>query len=346
MPTLSSIPRIRSLLILLSFSIGFLVGISLFSINHSDVTKIPTVITQQKEPSVIDSDETHLAPNSCSTPLILTFIILSSPVGNGAPRRAAIRRTWLQLYRSLTDVKIIAKFVLGTKQLDRKSSQELLQESSIYKDMILFDDFEDTYNTLSSKVLRSFMWAHSNHDFDYLIKVDDDSFVQMDRFVGALRDMKCPSLLYWGYFNGRGSPDYSGKWAEKQWTLCPHFLPYAMGGGYVLSWKIVDLIASFNHSLAVYKNEDVTVGAWLAPFCVSRVHDIRFNTEGHTHGCNNNYVITHKEKAATFVHKLKSISHNKTLCKIEREVKPAYLYDWDVPPPLCCKREYGLPVPK
>uniref|UniRef100_A0A1X7VKE1 Hexosyltransferase n=2 Tax=Amphimedon queenslandica TaxID=400682 RepID=A0A1X7VKE1_AMPQE len=346
MPTLVSVPRVRSITLLLAFSFGFLVGLSLFSMRYVTVNSAQVVTKQDLSLSRLPATSADNKETVCNTPLKLTFIILSSPFGTGAPRRAAIRRTWLNLYNGLTGVKIVAKFVIGIRGLAKENLAVMMDESSTYKDMLLFDNFQDIYDNLSLKVLYSFIWAHGDHDFDYLIKVDDDSFVQLDRFVTALKNMNCPKLLYWGYFNGRGFPNYAGKWAEKQWTLCPHFLPYAMGGGYVLSWKLIDLITSINDSLAVYKNEDVTVGAWLAPFRVHRVHDIRFNTEGHSHGCNNNYIITHKEKAVTFIQKLKSVSTNRTLCQVEREVKPAYLYNWQVPPPLCCKREYGIPIPK
>lgn len=239
----------------------------------------------------------------------------------------------------------MSKFIIGTKGLSHVRYNELMLELEQSKDLIYFHDFDDNYNNLTLKLLLSLVWAHGNHHFDYLIKCDDDTFVQLDRLVTSLHRMDCPELLYWGYFNGRGYPHSSGKWVEREWFLCPHFIPYAMGGGYVLSWQLVDLIARFSHTWSMYKNEDVTVGTWMSPFRAHRYHDIRFNTEGHSHGCNNNYIITHKEKAATFIQKKKSLTSNGTLCKIEREVRPSYLYNWSVSPPLCCDRKYGIPVP-
>lgn len=34
----------------------------------------------------------------------------------------------------------------------------------------------------------------------------------------------------------------NGKWQEKDWFLCDNYLPYALGGGYVISRSIVDYV--------------------------------------------------------------------------------------------------------
>uniref|UniRef100_A0A914RJR2 Hexosyltransferase n=1 Tax=Parascaris equorum TaxID=6256 RepID=A0A914RJR2_PAREQ len=43
------------------------------------------------------------------------------------------------------------------------------------------------------------------------------------------------------------------------------------------------------------RSEDVSVGAWLAGLDVRYVHDPRFDTEFRSRGCNNEYIITHKQ---------------------------------------------------
>jgi galactosylxylosylprotein 3-beta-galactosyltransferase len=49
--------------------------------------------------------------------------------------------------------------------------------------------------------------------------------------------------LYWGYFDGRARAFSKGKWQEKDWFLCDTYLPYALGGGYVISESIVSFLA-------------------------------------------------------------------------------------------------------
>lgn len=47
--------------------------------------------------------------------------------------------------------------------------------------------------------------------------------------------------------------------------------------------------------MLVFRNEDVSIGAWLAGLSVQYVHDPRFDTEFRSRGCNNQYIVTHKQ---------------------------------------------------
>ncbi len=82
---------------------------------------------------------------------------------------------------------------------------------------------------------------------------------------------------------------------EKRWILCDRYLPYALGGGYVISHDLVTFVSKNSDILQLYSNEDVSLGVWLAPLILNRVHDIRFDTEFESRGCSNNYFITHKQ---------------------------------------------------
>jgi galactosylxylosylprotein 3-beta-galactosyltransferase len=50
-----------------------------------------------------------------------------------------------------------------------------------------------------------------------------------------LKNSNYPKGLYWGFFDGRAPVQIQGKWAEKDYKICDRYLPYALGGGYVLS---------------------------------------------------------------------------------------------------------------
>ncbi len=65
----------------------------------------------------------------------------------------------------------------------------------------------------------------------------------------------------------------------QSWALCDLYLPYATGGGYLLGSQLVAYLAENAHHLTRFFNEDVSVGAWLAPLNITRVHDTRFDTE-------------------------------------------------------------------
>ena len=354
MVLLSSPPRLGVLLAIFSFGAGLFLGVWLLSNAPHKVEVIdehdesPRVVPLPSQDSlaytVLDNTLPGEDEPGCPDVLKLTFAILSSPYD--ATRRAAIRRSWLQLYQHTPGVKVVTKFVIGLKGLAAGKAAELNKESSMYHDMLLLQDFADSYYNLTMKVLISLLWTHQNTEYDYVTKCDDDSWVQIDRFVAALRRMDCPSRLYWGYFVGRSIPDTAGKWAEKNWFLCSTYVPYAMGGGYVLSHKMVDLLSKNSHLLRHYNNEDVSMGAWMAPYRVRRVHDVRFNTAGNTHGCDSNYIISHKERVDTFLDKRKSMLTNGTLCPRKREIRPSFIYNWNTDPPNCCNQSKGIFIPR
>ena len=70
-----------------------------------------------------------------------------------------------------------------------------------------------------------------------------------------------------------------GKWAEADWFVCDRYVPYAVGGGYVLSADLVRYLNANADLLQRYRSEDVSLGLWLAPLRIHRVHDPRFDTE-------------------------------------------------------------------
>ena len=113
-------------------------------------------------------------------------------------------------------------------------------------------------------------------NFSYLLKCDADSFVRLDRLAKELSKRPSTKDFYWGNIVTEAVPRKAGKWAEHNWFLCDHYLPYAMGAGYVISSNLVHRIAVNSEGLQLYFCEDVSVGLWLSPFNIERKHDIRF----------------------------------------------------------------------
>ena len=120
---------------------------------------------------------------------------------------------------------------------------------------------------------------HRNVDFKYLSKVDDDTYVRIPEVIDELHNTNYENSLYWGFFDGRAPVQKSGKWQETNFVLCDRYLPYALGGGYVISHDLVSFIAENSDRFQIYRNEDISIGTWLAPLKVNRVHDVRFDTE-------------------------------------------------------------------
>lgn len=269
----------------------------------------------------------------------LLVLVISSP-GNTAIRNV-IRNTWLSVSQKNHNFK--ALFVLGSKNLNSKAEYEISQEKSLYDDVLLLP-LLDSYSTLTNKVLKSFEFSHKNYRFDYLLKCDDDTFVDVEKVIEELKQKSDPNL-YWGFFDGRAPVQTKGKWAEPGYKLCDRYIPYALGGGYVLGKKLVDFMATNAHQLQLYMSEDASVGTWLAGTTANRVHDPRFDTEWKSRGCSNKYLVTHKQTMADMKIKWKRLTKYGTMCEGEEtKVRLSYQYNWDKPPSECCVRtSHNLP---
>jgi hypothetical protein len=78
------------------------------------------------------------------------------------------------------------KFVLANS-LNPETQASIEEERSKYNDVIIAPCI-DNYRNLSDKTLYLAQWATDNHQFTYLFKVDDDSFVRLDRVVEFMKD--------------------------------------------------------------------------------------------------------------------------------------------------------------
>lgn len=345
---------------ILSFLLGAILVTSLFPIN--------------KTCRLDDTDrEYNIMQNSKLKSPELIILIMSSP--KNLERRNAIRETWLKLKNRTTKV-FKHYFVIGSFQLTADHILHLSSEQSVYSDMLILPMI-DSYANLTLKVLNSFIWLNERLDvgfnFKYVLKCDDDSFIRLDSLLheighieimylksnlteaNLLNDNNSPYIranvqsndrsslrnlhLYWGYFDGKAHIQRNGKWTENNWILCDRYLPYALGGGYIISKDLVRFIANNGNYLRLYKSEDVSVGAWLSTVNnILRIHDARFNTEWTSRGCQNYHLISHHLSIQLMHSVYNNIEKTGNLCSIESSKRAYYLYDWGVPPSKCCHK--------
>ncbi|XP_049945024.1 beta-1,3-galactosyltransferase 6-like [Schistocerca serialis cubense] len=271
----------------------------------------------------------------------LVVLVVSAPANEGA--RDTLRDTWFRSCPQDGDVRCY--FVLGTAGLPKDTVRELEDERDRHHDLLLLPEVTDTFANLTLKVLTALVWADEKAGAQYVLKCDDDTFVRLPKIVNELKEGEtAPSSasLYWGFFDGRAAVQKKGKWQENDWILCDHYLPYALGGGYVLGSRLLHYITRNRHDLQLFYNEDVSVGTWLAPLKdVRRVHDPRFDTEYKSRGCHNSYLVTHKKSAAEMAAMWEQLRWGSDrLCPggQETRLRLSYRYDWLAPPSLCCRR--------
>jgi len=141
-------------------------------------------------------------------PKLKLFIGITTAYRN-EPLRDAVRNSWLR-YHSLWDNQWAYRFFLGeTNEPDLYAAA--VAEQSKNQD-IVFLPFLDTYNNLSRKTMWLSGWAVDHYDFTFLLKIDDDTFLRLDRYVGLLQG-KPTEGFYYGMAEGGYSPARDGKWA-------------------------------------------------------------------------------------------------------------------------------------
>lgn len=149
---------------------------------------------------------------------------------------------------------------------------DLREESDTHRD-IVFVDVVDTYRNVPRKLLLFYHWLVGSVDFDFLLKTDDDCFVDLDNVFRALeaKGLKGPNA-WWGNFRLNWGVDRTGKWQELEY-LSPAYPPFTCGSGYVISQDIVRWLADNANRLKTYQGEDVSMGIWMSAIGPRRYQD-------------------------------------------------------------------------
>ena len=270
---------------------------------------------------------------------LLVALVLSGPDTKSRERRDTIRETWKTYSLTTEEPAVLVLFVMGTLELSSQKLESVTHEQQLHHDLVLLPNLKESYYNLTLKVLQSLVWADRNLRFAFLLKCDDDSFVMLHQIADELSERSSKQSYYWGFFDGRATPKKAGKYIEKEWFLCDRYLPYALGGGYVISADLVHKVSLTADSLRLYNNEDTSLGVWLSPFKAERRHDSRFDTEFKSRGCRNNYLITHKQSPGDMQRKHELLQSKGMICEQETVVRKAYEYNWLIEPSKCCQRE-------
>ena len=195
---------------------------------------------------------TAICPNS-----VFLLILVSTNVGN-VDRRHLIRKTWGADYSIKTKWKTV--FLLG-KNSNEEEMRKAKKEAEIYGDMVQADYHEHFWN-MSYKVAMGFEWSVKYCNFKYLLKSDDDVFVNTFGLMDFLSKYTTPKKkFYTGNIMVGSVVLREGRYAvspeEYNETV---YKPYCSGGGYVLSRDAVEKFLSYFDVLKPLKIDDAYIG--------------------------------------------------------------------------------------
>lgn len=252
----------------------------LFAINE----KVPS---QTKHATSLTADENKALPHRtqlisrtrCTQKLFLLIMVFTAPPN--VARRNIIRKTWAS--DPSMELRWKTMFLLGQAK-DKRQQEYLEAEGLMYNDFIR-GAHRDNYRNLTLKTEMGLEWAAKYCDFQFLLKADDDVFVNPYRLIDHLtKPDTSKTKLYLGYVMRNERPKRQGKYGvqveDYNKTRYPDF---CSGPAYVLSSDLVHTLVEIFDIKKPLNLEDVYIGTLMEKVGVKAVrhrgfHSLQFGT--------------------------------------------------------------------
>ena len=204
-----------------------------------------------------------------------TFLLILVPIRpSDKDSRQLIRDTWFEGLKNSQDAAL--RFIVGTKAIESDEQVKLTEENGTFGDIIFVDTKED-FSARTNKTLALINWAHHHVKFSYLFKCDYETYVFVKNVIVELKKRPTTTKLYYGIMTVNKKPIRGkAKGADNKWHLTPMYLPFALGGGYILSHDLVSFLSQESSHLMQHVNEDTAIGAWVSAFDHERRSDKTF----------------------------------------------------------------------
>ncbi|XP_014677948.1 PREDICTED: UDP-GlcNAc:betaGal beta-1,3-N-acetylglucosaminyltransferase 7-like [Priapulus caudatus] len=194
-----------------------------------------------------------------SLPIVIGVLLAATAAG--ATRQRAIRETWGGGENAaVADSNVTIVFVLGTCDRD-VTRQQLAIEARAHGDVIQ-GAFADTYRNLTMKTLFLLQWTSSQYpDATYLLKTDDDVFINVDSLLKLTRSTARTGALI-GCINRRSKVVRSlgSKWqVSRSLYSAPYYPAYVGGAGFLMSADVVKALHAAAMRTAMIPVEDAFI---------------------------------------------------------------------------------------
>lgn len=214
---------------------------------------------------------------SCAREYFLLILVSSSP--DNGERRRNIRKTWGVDYAIKPRWKTI--FLVAQPRVQRDLNSRLAKEDATFGDLVRANFFEDYWNQ-TLKIQMGFEWAHRYCKFSFLLKMDDDVFVNMKALLSLLNKPSTPrKTFFMGNHYKNPNVHRDGKWKvtfeEYSQPTYPSFCP---GLGYVLSADVVAIFVNLLHVVPAFRLDDVYVGMLANKGGINITHNEGFVVHG------------------------------------------------------------------
>jgi hypothetical protein len=201
-------------------------------------------------------------------------------------QREVIRNTWGSTSNDNERCRQSANvvFVVGSVFSSNRYGVSTFQEEQTHHQDLLEIPILESYDKLSEKLIQAYSWAAETrgNEFDWIVKVDDDMFVDVQLLGEYLRKFnpRIPMLI--GNLVAYSKVQTDGKWKDVEFLMKQrgkndengiidgstnsneHYPYWAKGcAGHVISRAALVYITNSSSSLRRYQGEDTSLGIWL-----------------------------------------------------------------------------------
>ena len=240
----------------------------------------------------------------CRYQTLFRVLIISSP--EHFEQRQAIRQTWCDPanFSQVPQHAWHCVFLIG-QTMNNNHSSMLQSEKALHQDLLI-GNYLDSYRNLTLKVIPGFTWSVNHCPCSYIVKTDDDCFVNAGLLYAFLLHH---NPLARGLFVGNIVNDKSklkvNRGPRNRWAVShkdypgKYYPPYASGMGYILSMDVAQQLVTESNFVQPIPVEDAYVGIVMSRLPVRLTDSKRFQlTQSGLSLCNYVYVFIVHEVAS------------------------------------------------
>ncbi|KAK4295104.1 hypothetical protein Pmani_032318 [Petrolisthes manimaculis] len=124
----------------------------------------------------------------------------------------------------------------------------------------------DVYGHLPYKVLGFLKWASHDYIASYILKVDDDTYVNVELIKKLISsdavDITEGDLAWWSVFHYHRSVPIYGKWADPAYPALV-YPAFPAGAGYLMTGNLAYQVSTLHGRVTTTRGEDVSMGIWV-----------------------------------------------------------------------------------
>lgn len=242
-------------------------------------------------------------------------------------RRQAIRETWGRA-SAVRNRTVVTLFLLGNAMVEDHHpnlTALLRHEAELHRDILQWD-FRDSFFNLTLKDVLFLDWFSSFcPEADFILKGDDDVFVNTPRIVYFLEKLPpyaVPDLFTGDVITNAGPHrDKKLKYFVPESYFVGSYPPYAGGGGFLYSGQVALKLREASSRVVLYPIDDVYTGMCLRKLGLAPDKHDGFRT----------FDINSKHKDIPCIYRSLMVVHSRT----PQEIK--HIWTWIVQPELQCQ---------